>query len=214
MAATQPWPVPSYRTVCAIVHDLDPGLVALAHDGPKADRERFDLIHRRAADGPNAIWQADHTQLDRWARDECDRPTKPWLTVILDDYSRAVAGYRLSFSAPSALHTALALRDAIRPKPDPCWHVCGIPATFYTDHGSDCTSQHLAQVAADLEMILVFSTVGMPRGRGRIERFFQTVNQLFLGTLPGSAPPGSPPPAPTLTVAELDERLHRFVVAD
>lgn len=36
----------------------------------------------------------------------------------------------------------------------------------------------LEQVAADLPMVLVFSTPGMPRGRGRIERFFQTVNQL------------------------------------
>jgi putative transposase len=214
VAGEQGWPAPSYRTVCAIVHALDPGLVTLAHDGSKAYREGFDLLHRREAAGPNDMWQADHTQLDLWVRDQRDRPAKPWLTVILDDYSRAVAGYRVSFAGPSALQTALALRDAIRPKPDPHWHVCGIPATFYTDHGSDFTSQHLEQVAADLAMVLVFSTAGMPRGRGRIERFFQTVNQLFLGTLPGYAPAGSPPAEPVLTLPELDERLHRFLVED
>ncbi len=214
VAARQGWPVPSYRTVCTIIHALDPGLVCLAHDGPKTDRERFDLIHRREADGPNAIWQADHTQLDVWIRDERDRSAKPWLTAILDDDSRAVAGYRVRLAVPSAMQTALALRDAIRSKPDPHWHVCGIPATFSTDHGSDFTSQHLEQVAADLAMVLVFSTPGMPRGRGRIERFFQTVNQRFLCTLPGYAPPGSPPAAPVLTLAELDDRLHRFLVED
>lgn len=68
---------------------------ALVRDGPKAYQERFDLVHRHEAVGPNAIWQADHTQLDLWIRDERDRSAKPWLTVILDDYSRAVAGYRL-----------------------------------------------------------------------------------------------------------------------
>jgi hypothetical protein len=35
---------------------------------------------------------------------------------------------------------------------EPGWHVCGIPDTFYTDHGSDFTSQHLEQVAADLKI--------------------------------------------------------------
>jgi putative transposase len=108
----------------------------------------------------------------------------------------------------------LALRDAISRKSDPRWHVCGIPAAFYTDHGSDFTSRHLEQVAADLEMVLVFSTAGQPRGRGRIERFFATVNQLFLCTLPGYAPPGSPPAEPVLTLAELDARFRRFVVED
>jgi len=184
-------------------------LVTLAQDGPNTYRNRFDLVHRRDAGSPNA----DHTQLDFWVRDERDRPAKPWLTVVLDD-SRAVAGYRLGFAAPSALQTVLALRDAIARKPDPHWHVCGIPQVLYADHGSDFTSKHLEQVAADLQMVLVFSTVGQPRGRGRIERFFQTVNQMFLRTLPGYAPPGSPPAESVLTLGELDERLRRFVVED
>jgi hypothetical protein len=42
--------------------------------------------------------------------------------------------------------------------------VCGIPDKFYTDHGSDFTSRHLEQVAADLHMALVFSIAGKPRG--------------------------------------------------
>ena len=99
-------------------------------------------------------------------RDERGTPVRPWLTVILDDYSRAVAGYRLSLSAPTALNTALALRQAIWRKGDPRWHVCGIPQTFYTDHGSDFTSRHLEQVAVDLEMVLVFSEPGSPAAGG------------------------------------------------
>jgi putative transposase len=64
------------------------------------------------------------------------------------------------------------------------WHVCGIPDIFYTDHGSDFISQHMEQVSADIKMQLVFSHPGRPRGRGRIERFFNTVNQLFLCSQP------------------------------
>ena len=106
--------------------------------------------------------------------------------MIIDDYSRAVAGYFLGFQTPSALQTALTLRGAIWRKADAHWHVCGIPDRFYTDHGSDFNSQHMAQVSADIKMQLIFSWPGQPRGRGRIERFFNTVNQMFLEVqLPG-----------------------------
>ena len=78
------------------------------------------------ADRPNAIWQADHTLLDiMLVRDEA-RPAKPWLTVVSDDYSRAVAGYFLSFEAPSSIQTASALRQAIWRKEDARWHVCAV----------------------------------------------------------------------------------------
>ena len=43
-------------------------LKTLALNGEKAYREAYDLVHRREADRPNQIWQADHTQLDLWAK--------------------------------------------------------------------------------------------------------------------------------------------------
>ena len=104
------------------------------------------------------------------------------------------------------------LRQAIGRKGEPGRSVCGIPDVFYTDRGSDFTFRHLEQVAADLQMQLGFSRQGSPRGRGKIERFFQTVTQLFLGTQPGYAPPGNPPVAPTLTLAELTSRRRAFVL--
>jgi putative transposase len=50
-------------------------------------------VYRREADGPNAIWQADHTPLDILLVCPDGKAAKPWLTVVFDDYSRAVAGY-------------------------------------------------------------------------------------------------------------------------
>lgn len=194
VADQQGWARPSYAAVYRVVRPLSSGMVALAHQGSKAYREAFDLIYRREAPRPNEIWQADHTLLDVWVSDDTGKPVKPWLTIILDDYSRAVAGYFLTFKAPSALNTSLALRQAIWRKSNARWHVCGVPDTFYTDHGSDFTSQHMEQVSADLKMELVFSIAGAPRGRGRIERFFETVNLMFLLSQPGYAPEGAPSP--------------------
>ncbi len=209
------WRVPSYDCVHDVVRALDPALITLAHEGPKVYGEQFDLVVRREASAPNEVWQADHTPLDLWIRDDDGQPAKPWLTVVLDDFSRAVAGYALSLQAPSALQTALALRQAIWRKSEPGWHVCGVPGDFYTDHGSDFTSRHLEQVAADLHMRLVFSLPGAPRGRGKIERFFGTVNTMLLAALPGYTPAGTAPPTePTLTLSELDDHLRAFIVDD
>ncbi|HEY7492582.1 MAG TPA: transposase family protein, partial [Candidatus Tectomicrobia bacterium] len=118
---------------------LDPALLTLAHEGTKAYRMTFDLLYRRDAGTPNEIWQADHTLLDLWVQNDSGAPARPWLTVIMDDYSRAIAGFGVSFHAPSAIQTALVLRQAVWRKPLPQWQICGIPATFYTDHGRDFT---------------------------------------------------------------------------
>lgn len=205
-------PPPSYGTVFNIVRGLPSGLVTLAHDGPKAYADAFELVHRREAQSPNAIWQADHTPLDILLLRPDGTVAKPWLTTVIDDHSRAVAGYFLSFDEPSALHTSLALRQAIWRKDDPRWIICGIPDVLYTDNGSDFTSQHLEQVGANLKIRLVFSIPGKPRGRGRIERFFSTVNEMFLCELNGYAPGGGVRGTPTLTLAEFDALFRAFLL--
>jgi putative transposase len=203
---------PSYSLVYAVVRKIDPALVTLAHEGTKAYCESFDLVHRREADAPNAIWQADHSELDILVKDERGNPRKPWLTIILDDYSRAVAGYYLSHHAPSAIQTALALRQAIWRKTVPAWHVCGIPEVLYTDHGSDFTARHIEQVAADLKIRLINSTVGKPRGRGKLERFFETVTQVLLPRLPGFSPGAGMVRGTKLTLEQLAKELETFLV--
>ena len=122
------WEIPSYSTVYAILADLDPAMVTLAHEGTTAFRNRYELIHRHRADSSNAIWQADHTMLDLLILDEKGEPIRPWLTTVIDDYSRAIAGAAVFLGAPSILNTSLALRQAIWRKGDPSWPVCGIPA--------------------------------------------------------------------------------------
>ena len=210
------WPMPSYATVYAIVRALDPGLVVLAHDGAVRYRERYELVYRREASAPNEIWQADHTQLDVLILDERRRPVRPWLTVIEDDHSRAIAGYVVFLGAPSALQTALALHQAIWRKGRAAWPVCGIPDVLYCDHGSDFTSRHIDAVCAGLHVRLVHSTAGVPQGRGKLERLFGTITSELLCGLPGWLKPGSarPATAAALSLAELDGAIGRFLVED
>jgi len=158
--------------------------------------------------------QANHAQLPILLLDETGKPAKPWLTVIEDDYSRQSMGYRLSFQDATALTTALTLRTAIWRKEDPRWHACSIPSVFYSDHGSDFTSKHLEQVAADLPMELIFSQVSIPRGRGKVERFFRSVEQLLLQDLPGYAPKRSTGVKAILTLAAFEQRFRTWLLED
>lgn len=210
MCKKKNWKQPSYFQVYTISKSLSSGLKKLAYEGKKEYQNTHDLIHRREANYPNEIWQADHTPLDIIVLNEKGKPERPWLTIILDDYSRAIAGYFLTFQDPTAIHTALVLHQAIWRKRNLDWQICGIPEKFYTDHGSDFTSNHLEQVSIDLKMNLVFSTVAVPRGRGKIERFFSTINQLFLQDLSGYI--GNQNNSPLLTLKELDERLSNFII--
>jgi putative transposase len=204
-------PVPGYSTVRDIVNALDPGLVTLALEGPASYRDRHELVYRRRAERPNQIWRADHTQLDILIIGANGKPDRPWLTTVMDDYSRAVCGYSVFTGAPSALNTAFALRQAIWRKPNPSWVMCGLPDILHVDHGSDFTSHHLERTAVALHIRTIHSTVGRPQGRGKIERFFGTINTELLAALPGRLGPGTRRPDPELDLPALDREIGAFI---
>jgi len=210
-AQQQGYPTPSYSTVRQIVLALDPALVTLALEGPTSYRDRHELVLRRRADRPNEIWQADHTQLDILVVGSDGKPDRPWLTTVMDDHSRAICGYTVFTGAPSALNTALALRQAIWRKTDPTWAMCGLPNILHVDHGSDFTSHHLERTAIALHIRIIHSAVGRPQGRGKIERFFGTLNTELLSTLPGHLGPGTRTPAPVLDLPALDRTMGAFI---
>ena len=202
---------PSYTTVREIVAALDPAMVTLALAGPASYRDQYELVPRRRADHPNSTWQADHTQLDILIDGVDGKPDRPWLTVIMDDHARAICGYTVFSGAPSAMNTSLALRQAIWRKADPGWAMCGIPDVLHVDHGSDFTSHHLQRTAIDLHIRIIHSTVGRPQGRGKIERFFGTINTELLPTLPGHLAPGARTPIPGLDLTALDRAIGNFI---
>jgi putative transposase len=79
-----------YGTVYDLVREVSSGLLTLAHQGSKAYSEGYDLVHRREAARSNAIWQADHAQLGILLVREDGQTSRPWLTIVIDDYSRAI----------------------------------------------------------------------------------------------------------------------------
>jgi putative transposase len=207
----------SYSSVRAVIAALDPGLRTLAQHGDAAYRDRFEVVFRRTAGRPNEQWQVDHTLLDVAILDKAGSPVRPWLTIVLDDHSRGVAGYTVFIGAPTAEQTALALHQAVNRKTNPAWPICGLPDVLYSDHGSDFTSARLERVCLDTHIRLIHSRIGVPQGRGKIERFYGTITTELLPHLPGHIPHGTgghPISAPTLTLRQLDGIFEQFIVND
>lgn len=109
---------PSYATVRQIVRVLDPALVTLALEGPTFYRDKHELMLRRRAERPNQTRQADHTELDVLITGVAGKPDRPWLTIVIDDYSRfdntalIALGYVPSKTALTAL-TLMYARDLV-----------------------------------------------------------------------------------------------------
>lgn len=139
----------------------------------------------------NDIWQIDHTKADVLLVDEDGVEIgRPYLTTVIDCYSRCIVGFRLGLSAPSSQVVALALRHAILPKrygPEyelrSKWATYGVPKYVYTDGGRDFRSSHLVEWISDqlgFEMILR----SHPSEGGIVERPFRTFSGL-LSQMPG-----------------------------
>jgi putative transposase len=87
-----------------IVLSLPNDLRTLAQQGTRRFGELYELVHRHEASRPNALWQADHAQLDILLLREDGSAGRPWLTAVIDDYSRSIGA---TFSASTRLHPLL-----------------------------------------------------------------------------------------------------------
>ncbi|MGF1460769.1 MAG: Mu transposase C-terminal domain-containing protein [Leptolyngbyaceae cyanobacterium] len=175
-------------------------------------------------DYSNQVWQCDHTRADILLVDKYGHQMgRPWLTTVVDTYSRAIVGINLGYDAPSSRVVALTLRHAILPKEYGAeyklyaeWPTCGVPDHMFTDGGKDFRSNHLQQIGVQLGFICHLRD--RPSEGGIVERPFGTINTQFLATLPGytgSNVQDRPPEAEAeacLTLHELEKLLVAYIV--
>lgn len=139
----------------------------------------------------NQVWQIDHTPADILVVDDDGNVLGcPWLTSVIDSYSRCIVGFHLGFDAPSSKVVALALRHAILPKRYPEdyglkeeWGTFGLPRHIFTDNGKDFRSDHAQQIAGQLGFTWHYRS--RPSMGGLVERPFKTLNQQVWSKLEG-----------------------------
>lgn len=218
---------PSHMTVYRILKPLQ----ELGHRQKRSLGWREDCLILKTREGleidiewSNQVWQVDHTQIDLLVVDmSTEILGRPWLTIVVDTYSRCIMGMHIGFDGPSAAVVCLALRHAILPKQyssayelKQSWGTYGLPQYLYTDGGKDFRSQHLEQVATELGIVLCLRR--KPSDGGIVERPFGTFNREFFCTLPGYTGSNVKERSPTaeseacVTLVQLEQMLVRYIV--
>jgi putative transposase len=136
----------------------------------------------------NERWQIDHSRLDIWVREFIDgewKPSEVWITTVLDVHSRSIAGFVLSTKVPDAWTNAILLRHAVRPKANKKWRNRGLPSILQPDRGKDFLSHSVGSSLAYLGIRLDPDPPYYPNRKGKIERWFRTLDNGCLRLLPG-----------------------------
>ena len=207
-------------------------------DAWEVDRQRWG---RRIADRRHAPTSAqqlaarilqrveiDHSPLKVVVGTEAGPIGQPWLTLMIDYYSRMVTGFCLGFEPPSYGVIMEALRHAILPKSylkeryprvQGDWPCFGLPETLVCDRGSDLTSKALEDAAFQLGIHLDFNPPRTPHFKGTVESFFDGLNDGLLSALPGRTfrnwadrADYKPDDGPLLTYESLLEVVHIHLV--
>ena len=187
---------PSRKAIQARVSARSLKELAKARDGSEAARQRF----ASAAPGlrprsPLATVQIDHTLVDIQLVDERTRAVlgRPWLTLLLDVFSRCVLGLHLSFDPPSASGVALAISQGVLPKAewlaerglDLLWPMHGTPHALHLDNGREFHSRALKRGCQQHGIRIDYRPPATPRFGGHIERLMGTL-MTRVHALPGT----------------------------
>jgi len=134
-----------------------------------ADRRKFE------AELPNDLWQSDVMHGPHLLHG--GKLRKSYLIAFIDDHSRIIPHGQF-YHSEALLPFLDAFAAALRKR--------GLPVKLYVDNGSAFRSRHLEYTCASLGISLIHARPYMPQGKGKIERFFKSVQTRFLPAFKGT----------------------------
>ncbi|MEO2077828.1 MAG: TnsA endonuclease N-terminal domain-containing protein [Bacillus sp. (in: firmicutes)] len=155
--------------------------------GPKAayDKEPFywelSLTTPRHGSRPFEIAHIDHTLLD--IQLICSKTQKllgrPWLTILIDAYSRRVLAFYLTFDSPSYRSCMNTIRECVK-------KYSRLPKTIVVDGGKDFQSIYFDTLLASNDCHKKVRPGAKPKFGAVCERLFGTTNTMFIDNLAGN----------------------------
>jgi putative transposase len=192
-------PLPSRRLVKRLVEEIPAFDRRAARYGHDAALRSFRSVEgHRVTHEPLERAEIDHTNLDLFAiDDETLLPLgRPWFSACEDDYTRCILGMFVGFIPPSFLTVALCLKDAFRPKTwlkqaysdiRSDWPAHGVMRELVLDNGPEFHSESLEQVCLFNGIEMHYAPRKTPWFKGKIERFFGTLNEGVAHGTPGTS---------------------------
>lgn len=135
----------------------------------------------RHGDRPFEICHIDHTQLDIELIDPItgENLGRPWVTFMVDAYTRRIVGIYLTFDPPSYRSNMMVIRDCVR-------RTGRLPQIIVVDGGSDFSGAYFQMLAAAFSITIKTRPGSEPRFGSVIERLFNTANKQLVHLLIGN----------------------------
>lgn len=158
---------------------------ALARD--RTGRRSFAKTRR------NLLWQTDMCKPRVWVP-VGEKPKQAVLVAIIDDASRLIVGAEF-FLSEEAWVVEATLRKAIS--------TYGAPVALYLDNGAQFCAEQIESACRRLEVQHLRASVGEPCGKGKVERYFKTLQDSLVPELDLRSAP--------LTLVELNKLLRAWI---
>lgn len=150
-------------------YDMEQVYWELSLSTPRHGSRPFELAH------------IDHTELD--IELVCSKTNKnlgrPWLTMLIDAYSRRVLAFHLTFDSPSYRSCMNTIRECVK-------KFSRMPKTIIVDGGKDFQSVYFDTLLAHCECNKKTRPGDKPRFGSVCERLFGTTNTMFIYNLQGN----------------------------
>ena len=221
---------PSRASLYRWIGGINPADKLLAQKGQRARDRVFGMVMPGPVEPlPYGAIEIDHGRCDAEVMDENGNVIgRPWLAMGIDRASTAIPGYVLTWHDPGTMSVLALLKHIIMPKTylrglfprvDNDWPCAGIPRTIVCDNGSDFHSRSFQEACSALGTGIDYCPTGDPAKKGMIERAFGTLNTGMFNMLPGATftlykrrPQDKKPSGARISLAALNECLHRFIV--
>lgn len=186
VCANRGLPAPSRGAIDRRIAQVDPVLRVRKREGASAAR----ALRSAGGDPPVVLGpldrvQIDHTVVDLVVVDEVNRLPigRPFVTVGIDVFSRAIPGAVLTLEAPSALSVGLCLGNMVTDKRaylerlgvDVEWPMAGKPRLLYVDNATEFKSEALTRGCEQHGIALDYRPGGQPHYGGVVERVIGTL---------------------------------------
>lgn len=190
--------IPSIGAVKVRVKKLGERELHKRKHGAESAHQMYDARPGKAKiSAPLQVVQMDHTLVDLILVDEVSREPlgRPWLTVLVDLYTRVLLGYYLSLHYPSTLSVACAMTHAALPKnkyldslgvPLVAHPFFGLAKIVHMDNACEFRSPKFVRACALHGITPMWRPLGKKHYGGHVERLIGTLMTTEVHFLPGA----------------------------
>lgn len=180
-------PAPSYPTLIARIKSQQTDQDVRTRQGKRMAYQQSEWVPYLHYDTPihgSRPFQyvhIDHTELDSElisSRTEKGLG-RPWLTVVIDSWSRRILAFYLSYDPPSYRSVMMVIRDMVRRHQR-------LPEFIVVDNGRDFMSEAFESFLRVMGVHLRFRPAGRPRHGAVMERIFGRIHSEYVHNLAGN----------------------------